>query len=171
MTTATQRAVLGTVAITPTLAVSHAPLHGEPIPEGERLRVFDTPPAGHLLHIVTDDMMRPILRKGEIAVFDPEYHWPEEGRWFLKCSGCRTWSGGAIKRNYSIVETSRARNSDRWMMHPFYRSPNYKAIIAAGGIPRIIGFSDGPYRDDAVVADLLLGKLVGIYAPNGEIAS
>ncbi len=160
MTTVTQRAI----------SISPAIVGDNPQQDESALRVFDTPPAGHLLHIVTDDMMRPILRKGEIAVFDPEYHWPEEGRWFLKCSGCRTWSGGAIKRNYSIVETSRARNSDRWMMHPFYRSPNYKAIIAAGGIPWIIGFSDGPYRDDVVVADMLLGKLVGIYAPNGEIA-
>ena len=47
----------------------------------------------------------------------------------------------------------------------------YKAIIAAGGIPPLRGFSDGPYPDDVTVADLLLGKLVGIYAPTGEIAS
>lgn len=137
---------------------------------GAALRIFTEPPAGHLLHIVEDDRMRPILRKGEVAVFDPEYYWPEDGRWFLKCSSCRTWSGGALKKHFSIVETARSvKDPSDWYTHPFYRDPHYKAMIAAGEQPPFRGFSDGPWLNEVTVADMLLGKLVGIYAPGGEV--
>jgi hypothetical protein len=135
------------------------------------LRIFTAPPEGHLLHIVGDDRLRPILRKGEIAVFDPEYYWPDDGSFFLKQGGCRTWTGGAIQHHWTIVETAlSSKDRESWWTHPFYRSPQYKATIAAGIMPkRIGGFSDGPYISAVALADMLLGRLVGIYAPSGEV--
>lgn len=136
-----------------------------PVDAGLQLRIFEAPPLRHLLHFNDNARFRPILECGEIAVVDPEHHWPEEGHLFLRMSQCREWSGGTYRRSYSIVETSRCHRRGLWMTHPFYRSPNYKAAVRAGERIRPGGFSDGPYRDDVTLADMLLGKVVGILQP------
>lgn len=138
---------------------------------GIQLRVYEAPPLRHLLHMNENPALRPILEVGEVAVIDPEYHWPEEGQLFLKMSQCREWSGGTFRRSYTIVETSRCHKRGLWMTHPFYRSPNYKAAVRAGERVRPGGFSDGPYINDVVVADMLLGKVVGILPPSMNGAS
>ena len=143
-------------AIVPTLpeppAISAAL---EPFPDLRNL------PHSYIVHRATDDRNAPLIKNGEIVVVDlgsvyTTGGWlPREGGLFLieYTSDPASYERYA-RRSRSIVQTFTDQRG-RWCAGSTRRGIQGREFFVA----------DGPYPDEQMLADKLIGKVVGIYAP------
>lgn len=125
------------------------------------LRLFASVPLDFIAHAQPDDNCAPLLRKGEVAVVTDQYFlYPESGGWYLvEFSRGKNHRGRERPRSRSIMLIfSRVRASTgttEW----YARDPH----PMARGIPNMC---DGPYDDFNHLAEKILGRVVGIFAPH-----
>lgn len=131
-----------------------------PTIEAPSLRLFASVPRDFIAHAQPNDNCAPLLRKGEIAIVTDQYFlYPESGGWYLvEFSNGKNHLQRERPRSRSIMlVSSRVRKStggtEWWVREPH---------PMAGGIPYM---SDGPY-DFNHLAERILGRVVGIYAPD-----
>lgn len=141
----------------------------------EPLRIFTTIP--ELYGVVVMRNHAPLLRAGEVAVYDqqwtngkgPSDPLIEDGGLYAleyqKPHGGMTWEmwwengqryGGRTRIHTSIEIGICTLHKNGWHTRAYGRHP--------------LGFglcSDGPYRDEYHLAERIVGKIVGIYMPQG----
>lgn len=128
-----------------------------PMP-GIALEVFRTVPSWARVHAVTDHQTLPLFQPGEVAVFANEPKLiPEHGRLYVvEYGGHRIAPGHNIRspRSTSLVQAHRHQKQDGETLWSFrsYAGP--------------IHWADGWYPDEFVMADKVLGPVVGIYNPS-----
>ena len=136
------------------------------------LKIFGSVPAWAIAHAMDDDSMAPLLRYGEVAVVESmgQKGWyPVQGALFLiEYISAPQGDSKYERRQRAVVQTNcRALPSGemRWWADPLQRmsSPQRAAQLAKSGR---LYCSDGPYRDEFVLADKLLGRVAGIYRPD-----
>jgi hypothetical protein len=135
------------------------------LPELRALPLMDSLPAGHVLHPIADGASWPHLKPGEFAVIDTTDRTPAQGELFVieyqssrrRCvmetfrhprvmdevDGRGGWCVGLLVRPRSIEETWRRLNA---------------------GQTRHMGY-DGPYRRAEYLSELMIGRVVGVFAP------
>lgn len=121
------------------------------------LRLFHSVPRDFIAHAVTDSGCAPLIAAGEVAIVTDERQLiPEAGGWYLvECSDGNN-SHGREHRIRSInlaYSNNGAGKEDWWVKSPGQRRRG------------VLEFSDGPY-DCGHLADKILGRVVGIYAPH-----
>jgi hypothetical protein len=124
------------------------------------LRLFATVPNGFIAHAVTDRSCEPLLSAGEVAVItDQEFLYPVSGGWYLIEYSNGTNYRGRERRVRTVVQVysvkSRLSNDTTW----WARRPSESR-------PGTFNMSDGPYDDLNHLAEKILGRIVGIYAPH-----
>jgi hypothetical protein len=134
-----------------------AAMMAQPYPS--TLELFSEVPGWAIAHAAQDHRNAPMIRKGEIAVI--ENHgtcgWlPTEGGLFLIEYVSKPLAQyERVRRTHSIVQTIKSKNGD-W----------YAASIRRGMIGQEFYAADGPYQDFNDLADKLIGRVVGLYAPS-----
>ena len=143
------RAIPGSIAVEPR------------IEEGLRLELFERPHPATTVHAVHDNRHAPLIRAGEIVVVEGngKSGWlPVDGGLFLIEYVSK---GQALydreRRTREVVQTYRNARGD-WYAGPMRR----------GQVGGVIHCSDGPYRDEQVLADQLIGRVVGILSSSME---
>ena len=125
------------------------------------LRLFASVPRQFIAHAVPDDYCAPLLRCGEVAIVtDQAYLYPESGDWYLvEYSNGTNHRGRERPRRRSIMlifsRVLQSTGATEW----FARDPH----PMARGIPNMC---DGPYDDFNLLAEKILGRVVGIHAPD-----
>ena len=125
------------------------------------LRLFATIPRGFIAHAVTDTECMPLIRPGEVAVVtDQDFLYPEDGGWYLmafsKGSGWRDLPRHG--RHINIVN-ERPRPASQGPGTWWYAKP-------PANRPGTFTCSDGPFDDLSHLAERIVGRVVGIYAPH-----
>jgi hypothetical protein len=152
----------------------HLPAAAPPAPT---LRIFDFVPRFHDVVAVDAGTDTPLLRGGDVAVFDEGRLDPtnlEEGIYCIEYQSPRsgmprdmfarlfvTPEGARLKIERRIVQVKRHRTlADHFMVTPLGTAIGR----SIGGIPTFV-CSDGPY-DGFQLTDRLLGRVVGVYRPH-----
>lgn len=121
------------------------------------LKIFDTVPAGHIVHAVPDRHCQPLLQPGEVAVItdQPELY-VDDGAWYLvEHQSIPSYPGERLRTKREIVQAKLHPKLGLW----FFAVP---AQVPGGPIAT----ADGPY-DDARACQKVMGQVVGIYRPGG----
>lgn len=132
-------------------------------PPSIALEVFTCVPAWARVHAVTDNSAMPLFRRGEVAVFANEpKQFPEHGKLYVVEYGGNPIAPGhrtLSPRSCSLVQAHRhvERSGEEAWSFRTYAGP--------------IHWSDGWYPDEYMMAEKVLGPVVGIYAPSGRAAA
>jgi len=125
--------------------------------EYRALMMLHTLPRGCVGVSVFDDDGEPHLKKGEVAVVDPEDREPANGELFLI-----RWEGGR-EAFVSVKEREGC-----WMIgapgHPWARAGKPRPMDQAVRLAQRFGAVDGPIRPD-YLREKLVGRVMGIMAP------
>lgn len=150
------------------LAALYKSLNLEPPPE-RNLQIFDHIPPGFNVCAVTDSRMAPLIRAGEIAIFDEADFLPAEDELFV-IETPRTSIGGlrSTPSFRKVVEIFRTelRGRESWWFLPAYK-PQLTDDRTAWNQRRVRNCSDGPFTTEELM-DRLIGRVVGIFQPHGE---
>lgn len=123
-----------------------------------RLALFDerTLTGDYIAHAVTDHGCEPLIQSGEVAVITDEPHlYPDDGGWYLvEEAGGAGWRG-IERRQRRIAMAIMGRGGEWWTCSP---GPRQRGAL---------GVMDGPYADPAMMAEKILGRVVGLYRPMG----
>jgi len=119
----------------------------------------------YIVHAAADDHNAPLIRRGEVVVVDTggasvTGGWlPTEGGLFLIEYCSPPYAGERYeRRSRSIVQTF-TDHEGRW----------HAGGLRRGSFGGKMVCSDGPYADELILADKLIGKVVGIYQPAGTL--
>ncbi|WP_416463223.1 hypothetical protein [Sphingomonas sp. VDB2] len=132
-------------------------------PPSIALEVFTAIPPWARAHAVKDNSTMPLFRQGEVAVFaDEPKSIPEHGKLYVVEYGGNPIAPGhstLTRRTCSLAEAHKHLKRDGEAAWSFrsYAGP--------------IHWADGWYPDEYMMADKVLGPVVGIYAPSGSAAS
>ena len=127
------------------------------------LEIHGFVPAGCIGYLVDDDQSAPVLSSGEIAIIDTTCREPESGSLFLI-----EWNGG----DREIVETfQRPIGRDgietlHWWTAAYNRPRSRDELDQAIRRRRPLSTSDGPYAKTEFLARKLIGKVIGVLAPD-----
>lgn len=122
------------------------------------LQLFGEVPVGYLAHGVTDCGCAPLILQGEVAIVSDEPNlYPEPGGWYLiEHTRGKSYFSGRERRVREIAVAVQDRRGD-WWTRP--AAPRVRGTMSA---------ADGPYSDFNLLADKILGRVVGIYQPNAS---
>ena len=124
-------------------------------------RLFAKIPSGFLAQAVSDRGCEPLITFGEVAVItDQDGLYPESGGWYLMEYSRGNSYRGRARRGRSISEVfSAERDGNTWW---YAKSPGPR-------MRGIVEMCDGPYSDVNCLAERILGRVVGIYAPQRAV--
>lgn len=120
---------------------------------------LDNLPAAYSALLVGDDSSAPLIRAGEVVIWDqggPQLGgwYPTEGGLFVIEHRAEPNGLGRYPRvDRKVVQTHKGR--DGW----------YASNLRRGVVGQRLYCSDGPYPSEQTLADKLIGRVVGIYAP------
>ena len=126
------------------------------------LPVLGVIPAGCFGYVLDDDHSEPVLHEGEFAVIDTNDREPENGALFLI-----EWNSGERE----IVETYTRLISKAGIERPAWWTGQYSRPRTREELDRAIRSGrattvDGPYAKTEFLAEKLIGKVVGVLAPD-----
>jgi len=145
------------------LAALYQSLNLEPPPE-RSLRIFEKIPPGFNVCAVGEDRMAPLLRAGEVAVFDETDFLPQDDELFVIEQGRRSFgslrSTPSTRRIAQIFRTE-WRGRECWWLLPAYK-PQLTDNRDTWNRRRVRNCSDGPFTDEELM-NRLIGRVVGIF--------
>ena len=145
------------------LAALYQSLNLEPPPE-RNLRIFDHIPIAHDVCAVVDDRMAPLIRAGEVVVFDKDDFMPESDVLFV--IEYRTPQIGGLRSSppaRQVVELLRTefRGRESWWLIPAFRplsDADRDRLIAQ----KVSASSEGPLSRHDLDARII-GRAIGLY--------
>ncbi len=124
------------------------------------LRLFASVPQNFIAHAVSERGCEPLLRRGEVAICtDQEFLYPEDGGWYLIEYSNGTNHRGRERRTRVIVQTYQTQSQVDGQTRWWARRPSESR-------PGTFNMSDGPYDDLNHLAEKIVGRVVGIHAPD-----
>lgn len=158
-------AALGTALAAPPLPMKMLEINKKPL----ALEIFDRLdqlPHSYFVHLANDNRNAPLIRNGEIVIVDQGGAqmggwYPIDGGLFVieYRSKLTDYPGQRYPRvSREIVQTCRDRRG-RWLTGSLRRG------LATDGV---FYCSDGPYPDEQMLADKLIGKVIGIFRSDGQ---
>jgi hypothetical protein len=149
---------MSAVATIRPVAVSAIPAAREPA-DGVALKLFHQVPGWAIVHAARDNRNSPLIRKGEIAIVKSDGMngvLPAEGGLFLiEYASIPMARYERCRRTRDIVQTIK-NACGHWCA----------TSIRRGMVDGELHTMDGPYREMDDLADKLIGRIVGIYAPS-----
>lgn len=130
-------------------------------PNALHLAIFDSVPPWAIAHAARDGRTAPLILEGEVAVVESDGckgHIPEDGGLYLieNVSPPHSALYGYERRTGEIVQICKGKRGD-WYAHPYARFAGHQQALV---------MSDGPYQDETMLAEKVLGRVVGIYRPS-----
>lgn len=127
--------------------------------DGVALELFHHVPSWAIVHATQDNRNSPLIRKGEIAIVESDGMngvLPADGELFLiEYASIPMARYERCRRTRDIVQTIRNARG-HWCA----------TSIRRGVVDGKLFTMDGPYREMDDLADKLIGRIVGIYAPS-----
>jgi len=148
------------------LAASYAALTADPSEHG--IQILSDVPFGHEICLAHDDGMAPLVRAGDIVVYDMEDCLPADDALFvIEHPGMRGGiPGGPTGRSVVEVFAKTISGKEGWWSAS-HRLPRTAADHQRLDRQRLIHVADGPYDFDKMM-DRIIGRVVGILK-SGEI--
>lgn len=147
------------------VALSRSPSDASTGPALELIADMAAMPSRFIVHAATDNRNAPLICRGEIVVVDTGGAcvtggwYPTEGGLFLiEYRAAPTGSERYARHSRSIVQTFTDQRG-RWWAGSLRRGVQGRTVFCA----------DGPYADEAALADKLIGQVVGLYRPVGTV--
>ncbi len=143
-------------------------------PEYRALMMFDELPPGCISFMSTDEYSVPHIRPGEFVVVDTIDRTPRDGEVYVI-----QWNGG--RRNICQASRRQSRRVNAvsgeqdWYVGGLSNPRGRAAIDAAvqeciAAAREYPGWSEGPFAADGYLESILVGCVIGLYAPRFEEA-
>lgn len=143
-------------------------------PELRPFIVYDEVPPGCATFFVSDDRTAPLLRPGDVVIFDRQDHEPADGELFViqHDRGDREISQVVCRSGrYGIGADGKHLWSEAWWTAAFSRPRSFQEGLHWGRSGRVIPMGDGPYAGEdgaAYLREKLQGRIIGILSPNAS---
>lgn len=127
-----------------------------------KLPEFDTCPEGMGEHYIEDGSAYPLVRPGEVAIFDPSQREPANAGLFVL-----EWSNGTRNALETNLRPISRDGEEMWFVDPVNRPPSKAALerrLQQGMHGGPMFASDGPYFEDRL-RERIVGRVVGVLAP------
>lgn len=128
------------------------------------LQVFGFIPPGCIGYLVDDDSCDPILREGDFAVIDVINRQPVDGTLSLI-----QWERGGREIVETVLRHDVRRHgstSGTWWTGVYNRPRGRDEVQEAFKAGRVVSCMDGPYGDVEHLLEKLIGRVIGVLAPD-----
>ena len=142
------------------LAAAYSALTAEPPERG--LQLLDHVPFGHNICLARDAGMAPLIRPGDVVIYDTSTSVPEDDQLFvIEYPGMRGGRPGGPTERVIVEVFSKTINGDETWWTTSLRRPRSAADHRRLERQRIFHCSDGPWNIEQIM-DRLIGRVVGI---------
>lgn len=123
-----------------------------------QLEIFDKVPPWAIAHAARDNSTAPLILEGDVAVVKCDGcagYYPKDGGLYLIEYVCKAHGHfGLERRTREIIQAAKRKGG--WYALPYARTYRGKKVFVA---------ADGPYADEIVMSEKILGPVIGIYRP------